>query len=139
MAAASGAVAFANLMAYCEVHVLNASTLTGIGYWVGGVSAGNVRSALYESAGNRVANRTTNVAQAAINTFQQVAFDSTYAATPGVYFAAIIFDTATATHFTGRGLARSGGAVQGGFATPATITVPTTPVAGTGAAAYTTY
>jgi hypothetical protein len=124
---ASIAITFANNLAYAQVQVLNPSTLTGIGYWVGGTSAGNVRCALYDSAGNRVANRTSNLAQAAINTFQKVAFDSTYVAAPGIYFAAVIFNTATATLVAGKGLSPAGGAIQGGFTTPSTITVPTAP------------
>lgn len=130
IAQASSAAAFNNLMVFGAVKVLAKKTLTGVGYWVGGTSNGNVRCALYDTAGNRVADRTSNAAQAAINTFQQVAFDSTYAAAAGRYFAAIIFSSSTGTAFFGRGLAPANVALQGGFSTPTTISVPTIPVAG---------
>ena len=58
---------------------------------------GNVRSALYNSTAVKVADRTSNVTQANTNNRQRAAFDSTYAADPGIYYMLLWFSSATAT------------------------------------------
>lgn len=136
-ASVSSAVTFSNLEAYCQIKVLSVSTLTGIAYWVGSTASGNVKSALYNSSGTRVATCTATIAQATANTFQKVAFDSTYSAAPGVYFAAIIFSSSTATHLAGKSVSPDTGTLEGSFATASTLTVPTTATATS--PVYTTY
>jgi hypothetical protein len=115
----------ANVMHFHRVQILNSCTITGLRYVVGTTSNGNVRVALYDSAGNRVANRTTNAAQGTASTVQDVAFDSSYAAVPGLYFAAIIFSSGTGTGMRAYCDGPGGTASPGSFATPSSITVPT--------------
>lgn len=140
LGATSTATGFTNSYAVGQVQVLSKCTLTGIGYWVGGTQSGNVRVGLYNSAGTSVASKTSDVAQAAINTFQQVAFDSTYAAAAGRYFAVVIFSSATATAQFGRGLVPSNFVAATGSTTlPGSVSVPTIPIAGVATIAATTY
>lgn len=118
----------ANNAWYAQIIVLHKATLTGINYIVGATSNGNVRCALYDSAGTRVANRTTNAAQATANTYQKVAFDGTYAAVPGVYFASLVLSSATGTWYASNATAPSGAAAgPGSGATLTSLTPPTTP------------
>lgn len=124
---ASGAVGFNNILYYQAVKVLCKCTLTGVAYWTGtGAASGNVRCALYDSGGSRVADRTSNLAQSGASTFQKIAFDGTYAAAAGFYFAALLFSSSAATALAGKGLDLGGAGVQGGFTTPTSISVPTT-------------
>lgn len=102
-------------------------TITGIRYRVAGTSNGNVRSGLFNAAGTQIAARTTNLAQAAINTFQDVAFDSPVAVEPGVYWRTLIFSSSTATALQVFRHVPDGFTTLGGFAIPATITVTTVP------------
>lgn len=83
-----------NRVYYAQVQVLGNSTLTGIGYFPTG-KAGNVRSALYDASGARVANRSTNQ-EVLAGAYQKVAFTATYIATPGVYFVALVFSSSLA-------------------------------------------
>ena len=123
----SSALRVADRLEYAAVIVPWNATLTGIGYWVGAVgTAGSVRCALYDAAGTRVANRTSNASVASANTWQQVAFDSTYGAVPGLYFASLIWSSGTDTAYTGATIGLAGVAAQGGFETPSSITPPTT-------------
>lgn len=99
-------------------------TLTGIRFRSGN-STGNVRAALYDSSGTRVANKTSNVALA--NTVQNIAFDSTVVVNPGVYYRAIIFDGTLNVFFNASArLLNSLVQTEGSFTCPASITAPTT-------------
>lgn len=111
---------------FVRVQVLRQATLTGLQFYVV-VSSGNVRCALYNSAGTRVANRTTNAAVGGGLTVQQVAFDSTYAAAPGIYYMALVFSSATCQTFMHVPALPSGFvAGPGSTATATSITAPTT-------------
>jgi hypothetical protein len=122
----SVAVSAAKRQLWHKVLVEHRCTLTGIGYFVGGTTAGNVRAALYDSTGARVANRTSNVAMAAAGAFQQIAFDSTVDVDPGWYFVALIFDNTGGSFWGSAILDKGSAATQGTFVTATSITVPTT-------------
>lgn len=118
----------ANQQYYGQIVVLHQVTLTGIGYWVGAVQNGNVKVGLFNSSGTKVAETTGTVGQAGANTFQQVAFASTYAAAPGQYYAGIILSSATGTWYRGSTpLGPYGNNAPGSFAIGASITPPTAP------------
>lgn len=127
-AATSTAVGFNDITYYAQINVPMKCTLTGVGYWVGGTSNGNCRAALYDSGGTRVANKTSNVAQAAINTFQKVSFDSTYVANPGVYYVGVYFSSSTATALVSKLMVPASASTSAGV-TLASITPPSTPAA----------
>lgn len=132
----SSTVATGNLLYASQVFIPAPATITGIQWQVAATNTGNVRSALYDAAGTRVANRTTDfdVTGASTYTNVKVAFDATLGVTPGVYFVALIFST-TATFYGGMTSGPTVQAAQGGFTTPSTISVPTTaaqaPIMGT--------
>lgn len=128
----------ANRVYYAQVVVPVPATLTGISFLMVTIGTGvNVRSALYDASGTRVANRTTNLACAALTT-HQVAFDSTYAAAPGVYFVALVFGAAQGTFAGSNALSPCYYvAGPGSGATATSITPPTT--AGQTPPAMTTY
>lgn len=116
-----------NQMSVVGVNVLNSCTITGIEYVVGSTSNGSVRSALYDSAGNRLRVRTANLAQGVALTPQQVAFDSTYAAAPGLYFLGLWLTSATGTFHAGY-CAEPAGAIAAGAGGPSDpIAVPAGP------------
>lgn len=115
----------ANRIYFTPVVVPHQCTLTGIVLHTGATASGNIRVALYNNAGTRVANRTTNVAQAAANNVQEVAFDSTYAAEPGRYWMAAIYSVNTATFSGATCFTATKAQTEGGFATPASFTPPT--------------
>lgn len=114
-----------NLLYFAEIKVIADCTLTGIQYGIAGTAAGNVRCALYNSAGTRVADRTSDLPAGSTYSSQKVPFDSTYAATAGFYFAALLFSNATHTFYGGQTNVPAGQAAQGGFTTPSSVTVPT--------------
>jgi hypothetical protein len=119
----ASAVVAADRVYYAQVLVLGNVTLTGVAYFPT-LATGNVRSALYDSAGTRVANRSTALACTAA--FQKVPFTATYAATPGVYFAALVFSSAATTAGQTIPLTASGFvAGPGSGATATSITPPT--------------
>lgn len=116
----------ANRIEFVPVVIPHMCTLTGIVYSVGGTSNGSVRVALYNNAGARVADRTTNVAQATANNLQEVAFNATYEAEPGRYWMAIIFSSGTGTRVGAQCFTATKAQTEAGFATPASFTPPTT-------------
>lgn len=122
----SGTPGSANILYYVQVRIPVRATLTGILYRVAGTASGNVRSALYDADGNRVANRTTNSAQssAGAGSIHRVAFDEPYVAEPGVYYMALIFSAANATFQGGVWLVPCNAAAQASFTTPASIFPP---------------
>ena len=125
VSAAAAATGTTNRLYYMLVVVPWSATLTGVRYYVGGTANGNVRSALYDSTGARVANATADSAQPGTNQVHAVPFDGTYAAPPGTYFAALLFSSATATAFFNSPMVPGGQADQGGFTNPSSITAPT--------------
>lgn len=119
----------ANMLVYGVVVVPVPTTLTGIGYWVGDTSNGNVRSGLFTPDNAVVKSRTSNSAQPTANTLHLVAFDSTYAAAAGYFAAALVFSSATGTARGGKSLNLAGNATQGSFQIPLGITFPTSHIA----------
>lgn len=114
-----------NQVYFVQVQVLGNATLTGITCFVTSVAVGNVRSALYNAAGERVANRST--AQLVTTVFQKVPFTATYAAAPGIYFMALVFTSSLVKVAGTIPLAPAGSvAGPGSGATATSITPPTT-------------
>lgn len=125
-APASGAMV-ANTVYFTAVKVLSNATLTGLQFFC--LSAtGTARVALYNSAGTRVADRTTNSAALGV-ALTQIAFTSTYAAAPGLYFAGIVFSGAPNV-IQAAGSQAGTVAGPGSGATATSITPPTVPAQG---------
>ena len=116
----------ANRVYYAQIVVPVPATLTGVYFLMVTIGSGvNVRSALYNAAGTRVANRTSNLACSAL-TFHKVAFDSAYSALPGVYFLALVFGAAQGTYAATNAISPCGYvAGPGSGATATSITPPT--------------
>lgn len=130
--------ASANSLWISEIFIDRNVTLTGLGVLSAGVSAGNGIVALYDSAGTLLAS-SASTANSGTNAFQEFAFSATYAAIgPARYFGAYICnngnqlirtiavptDTLTSVQ------------LQGGFAAPSTITVPSANTANVGPYLY---
>lgn len=114
----------ANQLAYGAISVpVGGAALTGIKYCVGATASGNVIVALYDAAGNRVA-QSASTAQGATNAVQAVPFTAPVTLTQGRYFVAMIFSSATATAFMGAPIGPSKIVGQGGFSAPASTAVP---------------
>ena len=126
---ATAAVGTANRLFYARIQVLGPATLTGIRYLVGATQSGTVRCALYDSAGARVANRTTNSSQPAALNDHKIDFDATYDALPGLYYGGLVFSSTTATTLQGVIPGASFVAGPGAGATATTVT-PTTTLTG---------
>jgi hypothetical protein len=115
-----------------EIFVPALASFTGLSV-LNGATAGtdNMMVAVYDAAGNRIANSAVaGVLSANANTFQDVAFIAPVLLPPGRYFVGVQFNGTTAT--TRRQAAADGGfaacsIVAGTFGTvPASFTVPTT-------------
>lgn len=104
------------------VPIPSGATITGVSYFVGATSNGNVRASMYDSTGARVANRTTNSAQPAAYNYHRVAFDSAYAAAPGLYFICLVFSSSSSTSYQITGGPANDPAGPGSGATPTSIT-----------------
>jgi hypothetical protein len=115
-----------NTVYFAQVAVPFKFTLTGVAYRLANTAAGNIRSALYNAAGTRVANKTSNVVvSGGSNVTQGVAFDATYVAEPGIYFVALVFSTASPEVYNGTYLCPSSSvAGPGSGATATSITPP---------------
>lgn len=123
MSAPASATVLANRTYFAAVRILTAATITGIQF--SPLSAtGTCRVSMYDSTGARVANRTTDSSALAASV-TQVAFSSTYAASPGLYYIGITFsgtpNVTMADHH-----AANLPAGPGSNATVVTITPPTT-------------
>jgi hypothetical protein len=113
------------------VLVPMACTVTGVRYRKGtGTTAANVRVALYDATGARVANRTTNFAQGTTASVRRdVDFDAPVAIEAGVYWVYMIGST-TSQDFMGWATGANdylGPCLQqteSSFASPTTITPP---------------
>lgn len=120
---------------YAQLVIPTDCTITGIRVYCSSAT-GTVRSALYNSAGTRVANATSSTTVGS-NVFE-VPFDSAYAAAPGVYHVATVY-SGTPTmglHYPGTNSGFVAG--PGSGATATSITPPTT-VSGTRVVAMATY
>jgi hypothetical protein len=124
---ATSAVGAANRMEYQEVHIPVRTLVTGIRYWVGATASGNVRSGLFDAAGQRVGYRSTDSAQSGAGAFgdHPVAFDSAVVVDPGTYFYALQFSSSTATRYNAGTSGRAGTSNPGAMGIPSSITVPT--------------
>jgi len=126
-----GSAAVDNLVAdrnyYAQIIVPVDATLTGLTWFQYAVGTGNTaRVSLYDSAGARVANRTTNSAALVYLTYPKVAFDATYAAPAGVYFVNVVFANTQGAVLAVVPNAPSGTAAgPGSSATATSITPPT--------------
>ena len=118
-APASTASGAANNQRTSYVIVMTTVTLTGVVYRTGSTSSGNVKAALWDSSLTKVAETTATVAQSAANTVQQVAFASTYTATPGYYWISLTFSSSTATFNGAVSLAPAYSQTAGSFAATA--------------------
>jgi hypothetical protein len=129
---ASAAVT-ANTTYYARIMVLTAATLTGIEFF-SLANTGTCRVSMYNSTGTRVANRTTNSSTLTIAS-QQVAFTSSYNATPGVYYIAVTFSSAVNMNMV---VVNCGGSTAGpgSGATATSITPPTSPATVPGMSTY---
>jgi hypothetical protein len=131
VATASRAFAAVNSQIFVAIPILAPTTITGIRYRKGsGTTAANVRVAMYDVAGARIANRGTDFAQGTTaNVTRSVAFDAPVQINePGIYWASII-GGATAADFMGWAatneyLGQAFAATQGGIATAGSITPP---------------
>lgn len=112
----------ANRMWWHRILVPTRTTATGVWFYNGTTINGSVRVALYDSTLARIANRTTNTAQGAINSFQKVAFDAPVDLEPGYYFPGVIH-SATGHFYVGKASSPFNIVTQGSFTTPATITL----------------
>lgn len=126
----SAAFSFANLYSFAELLIPAFTTITGLIYWVGSTSNGNVISGLHDAAGNKIAFRTTGVAQATAGHVQKVDFDAPVAVSPGKYIGGIAGSSGTGTYRAGLPLTPTNGTLLGGFSIPASITPPTDPFDG---------
>jgi hypothetical protein len=113
-------------------------TLTGIKYYVGSVSNGNVKVGLYNSAGTLVAS-SGSVAQATANNLQAVPFSSTYAAKQGLYYIGIVNSSATGTYWLNNGVSPANSQAAGSFNLPAGPTLPPNNASNVGVPVVTTY
>lgn len=126
---------------WCALWAPYPTTISGIGYLIGSVGGTDKAIVgLYSSAGALLANSAlagTTVGTAA--NFQPLDFTAAYTAAPGLYFAAVQFNGATAkfrTH-TAPGLKFVASNVAGTFGTLASITPGTTFTANKGPIAFT--
>lgn len=131
--------ASANSLWISEVFIDRTVLLTGIGILTGSVAAGNSIVGLYDTSGNLVAS-SASTANSGTGAFQEFSFSTTYTAKgPGRYFISVM--TNNGNHII-RTISPADPSVlttvalQGGFALPATITVPTTATSGAGPIGY---
>jgi len=119
---------FPDLIWFAKIWIPNYCVITGVSYRVGGTSSGNVGSAIYNSSGERLAYRNTLVAQAAINTNQQVAFDTgtPLTVTPGVHHIGLTFSSGSATAVMAHLASPSYTASATSSIPPSSITPPST-------------
>lgn len=114
----SGAVT-ADRCYYHQVVIPTSATITGIAYHCTGGATGNSRVALYNAAGTRVANRTTDFT---VSGLDAVAFDAPYAATKGVYYVLTVFSGTPTIALANHAAAGSNVAGPGSGATLASLT-----------------
>jgi hypothetical protein len=114
---------------YGQVWIPTTTVITGVNLGLAGTGGSiTARSSMYNAAGTRVANRTTNSAAASSLTSLKVAFDSTYVAVPGYYFISLTFNNVS-TNTVGMTTATvpcASAAGPGSGATIVSITPPTT-------------
>jgi hypothetical protein len=127
---ASRAMPATNAMIWVAITVASAGSITGVRFRKGaGTTTANVRVALYNQAGARIADRTTNFA---IGTTASVAFtvpfDAPVDVTPGIYWVGIIGSSTSADFWgwntTNEYFGPAHNATQGTFVTPASFTPP---------------
>jgi hypothetical protein len=103
-------------LAVCEV--------TGICYQVGSTSNGNVAVAIYGETGEERLAKSAATAQATAKNFQRVPFSSVLTVTPGQYWLAIIFSSATGTAMCSANMNPWATNTESKAEPPAKITVP---------------
>lgn len=111
---------------YLRIIIPVACTLTGIRYLVAGTASGNVRSGLYDSAGNNLRFSTSIQEQPGALAFHNVNFDGGAQAMPaGLYIATLWFASGTATFRSAEPLTPATAGVAG--IPGGTITPPANP------------
>lgn len=122
----ASATATANTMYYQQILVLSRVTLTGFQILPNN-STGTCRVALYNSAGTKVADRTS--ASATLGgalTVMKVAFDSTYVAAPGLYYVGVVFSSSSGQYIAAVPTGYNSSVAVGSYLTATSITPPTT-------------
>lgn len=106
--------------------LLTDATVTGVRIWSAS-AVGNVFVGLYDSAGTQVA-VSVSTAMAGAGAYQNISFSSSYAATAGFYYRAVIHSTASAAIGLSPHIPTIQRIVdQGSFTLPASLTIPATP------------
>jgi hypothetical protein len=118
--------ATANTMYYQMVFIHNRATLTGIEILPSN-STGTCRVALYNSAGTKVADRTSaSSTLGGALTVMKVPFDSTYVAAPGLYYAGVVFSSSSGQFVGAVPSGYASSVAVGSYLTATSITPPTT-------------
>lgn len=100
---ASTATGATNTWYALRIGVWMLTTFNGIRIVTGSTQNGNMRSALFASdTTTKLADKTSDTAQAAAGNVTTLPFDSSYDAIPGIYYALVWFSSATATFLGGR-------------------------------------
>lgn len=128
LTAPTATAATANRVYFAGVQVISPTEITGI-QWLNVTVSGNVAVALYDDSGARVANVATPVAVTGVISLQQLAFDTAYAAPPGLYFMGIVFSGTPQQYHALSSLPCNYVAGPGSGATATSITPPTKPTA----------
>lgn len=117
-------ISAANLLNLARIYIPAFCTITGIQIANGSPVSGNVKSALYDSAGNLLAS-SGSVAQTGTFASQLVPFSAPVPITPGDYILGLMPDNATGQFETGSPINAVATPSQGAFTVPATVTPPT--------------
>jgi hypothetical protein len=108
---------------FVPVKVLANVELTGITYEVGGVQNGNVKVAIYNEAGERLA-VSNEVAQVGTQEFQRVPFIAKVKINPGTYWIGFILSSATGTAYSTFNINPWKSSVEGAVELPANFEPP---------------
>lgn len=130
-APATRTAAAANGAYWVPIQIPFGASLTGLRYKRGtGTTAGNVIGALYDAAGNRVAQSGSVAVGTVASVGLSVPFSALYAAPAGLYWACLVHSAATNTFMgwaaTNEYFGAGAYAAQGSFTAPATFTPPAT-------------
>lgn len=131
---AANVAATANTFYAAEVIVFDdTNALTGVFFNCSVTAGGNVKAAIYDSAGVRLRDGTNTALTA---TPFKAPFTSTVTCAPGLYFIGVVFDSGSTITFSSA-LTLSNTTAVGSYNTPSPLTVPTT--AGTFVPSMSTY
>jgi len=115
---------------WVPIKIQHACTITGLTYQVGATANGKVIAALHNAAGERKA-VSAEVAQGTVEQPQKVPFEAALVVTePGLYWACIVFESATGTCMGAFNLNPIKKETQAEFKAAAALVAPTDPVGG---------